>query len=76
VTYVKRRGLLGKLVGAALSGDVGAEPATAALVTASIPVIIALARRALKAAERQGAPADPREAEPAGEAAQGRSSEE
>ena len=60
VRYVKRRGLLGKLVGAALSGDVGAEPATAALVTASIPVILELARRALRVAEREGAPADPR----------------
>jgi hypothetical protein len=63
--YVRRKGVLGKLVGAALSGEVAGagalvgEPATAALVTASIPVLIALARRALKAAEREGAPADP-----------------
>jgi hypothetical protein len=64
VRYVKRRGLLGKLVGAALSGDVGAEPVTAALLTASIPLILALARRALKIAEHEGAPSDPRTAEP------------
>jgi hypothetical protein len=63
--YVRRKGILGKLVGAALSGEVTGrggmvgEPATAALVTASIPVLIALARRALKTAEREGAPADP-----------------
>jgi hypothetical protein len=63
--YVRRKGILGKLVGAALSGEVAGpsgvvgEPATAALVTASIPVLIELARRALKTAEREGAPADP-----------------
>ena len=68
VRYVKHKGLLGKLVGAALSGDVGAEPATTALVTASIPVILELARRALKAAAHQGAPSDPRTAEPQGAA--------
>jgi hypothetical protein len=64
-TYVRRKGILGKLVGAALSGDVAGrsdlvgEPATAALVAASIPVLIQLARRALKTAEREGAPAEP-----------------
>jgi hypothetical protein len=57
---VKRRGLLGKLVGAALSGDSVGEPVTTAVVTASIPVLVELARRALRAAESQGAPADPR----------------
>jgi hypothetical protein len=46
-------------VGTVLSGEVGGEPATTALVTASIPVILELARRALKAAESQGAPSDP-----------------
>jgi hypothetical protein len=60
IQYVKRRGLLGKIVGTVLSGEVGAEPATTALVTASIPVILQLVRRALKAAESQGAPSDPR----------------
>src|SRR4051794_19920492 len=63
IRYVKRRGLLGKLIGAALSGDAIGEPATTALVTASIPVLIELARRALKAAEHEGAPSDPRTAE-------------
>jgi hypothetical protein len=59
--YVKRKGVLGKLVGAALGADVTiGEPATAAVITASIPVLIALARQALKGAEREGAPADPR----------------
>jgi hypothetical protein len=74
IQYVRRHGLLGKLVGTALSGDIGAEPATTALVTASIPVILQLARRALKMAESQGAPSDPRseepEAEPAPDAAE------
>jgi hypothetical protein len=66
--YVRRKGVLGKLVGAALSGDVAGrsdlvgEPATAALVAASIPVLIQLARRALKTAEREGAPAEPQAA--------------
>jgi hypothetical protein len=64
--YVKRRGLLGKLVGTALSGDLVGEPATSALVTASVPVLIALAKRALAAAERHGAPADPRAMSPQG----------
>jgi hypothetical protein len=63
IRYVKRRGLLGKLVGAALSGDNVGEPATTALVTASIPVLLELARRALKAAEHEGAPSDPRTTE-------------
>ncbi len=59
--YVKRKGVLGKLVGAALGADVTiGEPATAAVITASIPVLIALAKQALKRAEREGAPADPR----------------
>ena len=67
-SYVRRKGILGKLVGAALSGDVAGrsdlvgEPATAALVAASIPVLIQLARRALKTAEREGAPAEPQAA--------------
>lgn len=67
--YVRRKGILGKLVGAALSGevagthDVVGEPATAAVIAASIPVLIQLARRALKAAEREGAPADPQQVE-------------
>jgi hypothetical protein len=66
--YVRRKGVLGKLVGAALSGDVAGrsdlvgEPATAALITASIPLLIKLAQRALKTAEREGAPADPQNA--------------
>lgn len=60
VGYVKRRGLLGRLVGTALAGDSVGEPATSALVTASIPFLLELARRALKAAESHGAPADPR----------------
>jgi hypothetical protein len=60
IRYVKRHGLLGRIVGTVLSGEIGAEPATTALVTASIPVILQLARRALKAAESQGAPSDPR----------------
>lgn len=61
VAYIKRRGLLGKLAAGSLAGDdaIG-EPASAALATASIPVLIELARRALRVAERQGAPADPR----------------
>lgn len=70
IQYVKRHGLLGKLIGTALSGDVGAEPATTALITASIPAIIALARRALKMAESQGAPSDPRSEEPETEPAE------
>jgi hypothetical protein len=66
--YVRRKGILGKLVGVALSGDVSGpsdlvgEPATAAVITASIPVLIQLARRALKTAEREGAPANPQTA--------------
>jgi len=65
VAYVRHKGIFGKLAGAALSGDVGGpidlvgEPATAALVAVSIPLLIQLARRALKMAEREGAPADP-----------------
>jgi hypothetical protein len=65
VAYVRHKGIFGKLAGVALSGDLGnpmdvvGEPATAALVTVSIPLLIQLARRALKAAEREGAPADP-----------------
>lgn len=58
--YVRRRGLLGKLVGTALSGDLIGEAATTTIVTASVPVLLELARRALRAAERQGAPRDPR----------------
>jgi len=69
IRYVKRRGILGRLIGSALSGDVGADPATATLVTASIPVILELARRALKAAEHSGAPSDPRTAPQADPAA-------
>lgn len=61
VRYIKGKGLLGKLVGTALGGDGIGEAATTALVTASIPVLIQLARKALRSAERQGAPADPRE---------------
>jgi hypothetical protein len=62
--YVRRKGgLLGKLVGAAMSGDFIGEPATSALITASIPILIQLAHRALRAAEREGAPADPRMAD-------------
>ena len=67
-TYVRRKGILGKLVGAALSGDVAGqrdlvgEPATAALVAASIPLLIKLAQRALKTAEKEGAPAEPQDA--------------
>lgn len=61
LAYVKRKGLLGRLVGAALGGDVVGEPVTSAVVTASIPVLVELARRALRAAQREGAPADPRE---------------
>jgi hypothetical protein len=66
--YVRHKGILGKLVGAALSGDVagpsdlGAEPATAAIITASIPLLIKLAQRALRTAEKEGAPADPQSA--------------
>lgn len=59
--YVKRKGLLGKLVGSALSGDLGAEPTTA-LLAVSVPVLLEFARRALKVASREGAPADPRTA--------------
>jgi hypothetical protein len=59
--YVKRKGVLGKLVGAALGGEATiGEPATAAVITASIPLLIQLARKALKKAEGEGAPADPR----------------
>jgi hypothetical protein len=65
LAYVKRKGLLGRLVGAALAGDVIGEAATAAALTASIPLLVELARRALRTAEREGAPADPR-SEPAG----------
>lgn len=65
IRYVKRRGILGKLVGTSLSGDTLGEPVTTALVTASIPVLVDLARRALRAAESQGAPADPRAVPPA-----------
>ena len=60
VRYVKRRGILGRLVGTALAGDAIGDPATASVVTASIPVIIALAKRALRSAEGHGAPIDPR----------------
>ena len=59
--YVKRKGVLGKLVGAAL----GAEPVTATLITASIPLLIQLAKKALKTAEGEGAPEDPRAGEEA-----------
>jgi hypothetical protein len=59
VAYVKRKGLLGRLVGATLSGDVIGEPATTAALTASIPVLLELARRAPRTAEREGAPSDP-----------------
>ena len=62
ISYVKRRGIFGKLVGAALSGDAIGEAATTALVTASVPVLLELARRALRTAEKDGAPADPRTA--------------
>ena len=57
---MKRKGVLGKLVGAALGGvaTIG-EPATTAVITASIPLLIQLARKALKKAEGEGAPADP-----------------
>ncbi len=68
LAYVKRSGFLGKIIGATLSGDTIGEPATAAVLATSIPVILELARRALRAAEKQGAPADPR-SEPAGEPA-------
>lgn len=61
VAYVKRRGWFGRLVGTSLSGASIGEPASAALVTASIPVLIEIARRALRTAEREGAPANPRE---------------
>jgi hypothetical protein len=61
VAYVKRRGVFGKMLGTALSGDLIGEPASSALMTASVPVLLALAKRALKAAERHGAPADPRQ---------------
>lgn len=61
VGYVKRRGLLGKLIGSALGGHSVGEPATSALVTASIPVLLEIARRALRAAEKEGAPRDPRD---------------
>lgn len=68
IAYVKRSGFLGRIIGATLSGDTIGEPVTAAALAASIPVILELARRALRAAEKQGAPADPR-SEPAGESA-------
>jgi hypothetical protein len=59
--YVKRKGVLGKLVGAALGGEVTmGDPATAAVITASIPLLIQLAKKALKKAEGEGALADPR----------------
>jgi hypothetical protein len=58
--YIRRRGRFGRLVAAALAGEVGAEPATSAVLTASIPVLLNLARRALKQAEGEGAPANPR----------------
>jgi hypothetical protein len=61
--YVKRKGILGRLVGATLSGEMGAEPVTASILTISIPALIEIARRSLKAAEREGAPADPRTTE-------------
>lgn len=61
LSWVRRRGPFGRLVSAALSGDAVGEPVTTALVTASIPVLLKLAQQALRAAERQGAPADPRE---------------
>ncbi|MDX2087877.1 MAG: hypothetical protein SFX73_08505 [Kofleriaceae bacterium] len=64
VSYVKRRGILGKIVGGGLSGEVVGEAATTTLVTASIPVIVELARKALRAAESHGAPTDPRTNEP------------
>lgn len=57
--YLRRKGLFGKLVATAL---VSGEPASSSLVTASIPLLLSLARRALKTAEREGAPADPRDA--------------
>lgn len=60
--YVKRKGVLGKLVGATL----GAEPVTAAILTVSIPALIAMARQALKTAEKEGAPAEPKAAEQPG----------
>jgi hypothetical protein len=66
--YVRSKGVLGKLVGTALSGEVTrsadlvGEPATAAVITASIALLIQLVRRALKTAEREGAPADPQTA--------------
>jgi hypothetical protein len=75
IRYVRRRGLLGKLVGAALSGEVVGEAATTVLVTASIPVLIQLARRALRAAEGQGAPSDPRTSEAPAAAVQAPSEE-
>lgn len=58
--YIRHKGRFGRLVAAALAGEVGAEPATSALLTASIPVLLDLARRALRQAEGEGAPADPR----------------
>ncbi|MDX2023231.1 MAG: hypothetical protein SF187_23560 [Deltaproteobacteria bacterium] len=63
--YVKRRGIFGKLVGTALAGDSVGEPATASLMTASIPILIAIAKRALRSAEKEGAPRDPRTSPPA-----------
>ena len=63
--YVRRKGILGKLVGTALSGEVEnqadlvGEPATAAVITASIPLLLQLVRRALKTAEHEGAPTNP-----------------
>jgi hypothetical protein len=60
VAYVKRRGLVGRMLGTVLAGDHIGEPASTTLLTASVPVLLALAKRALQAAERQGAPVDPR----------------
>jgi hypothetical protein len=66
-SYVRRKGVLGKVFGAALSGevcgpnDLVGEPATGAAIAASIPLLIQLARRALKTAEGEGAPADPQQ---------------
>jgi len=63
--YVRRKGVLGKLVGATLSGDIVSptdlvgEPATAAIITASIPLLIKFVQRALKTAEKEGAPTEP-----------------
>src|SRR5262249_34574023 len=43
--YVRRKGILGKLISSTLSGDLGAEPVTATLITASIPLLLSLARK-------------------------------